>query len=113
MSSISSDVKAIYRTASDRVQNTRYELVSGPAWLRGVVFFVNAQPGSVSGANRVRFFDGSSGDQKLNLGVGGQFTMSQFVIPDESYIDCPNGIWFDGGSEVIIDALYLTVFYSQ
>ena len=74
---------------------------------------MDASPSASTGANRVRLFDGSSGAQVLNLGVGSKSTMSQFIIPDESYFNCPNGIWFDAGLDVIIDDLYLTVFYSQ
>lgn len=114
MPAFSSDVLAVYRTADPaNVRDVRYEVVSGPCWFRGIVFYMD-NSGSAPGENAFfKFWDGETGPRKIELPFGNNKTFSQFLVPDECYVDFDNGIWVEGDLNPIIQNLYMTVFYSQ
>ncbi len=118
MSAFSSDVLSVYRPADGSdVADTRYEVVPGPCWFRGVAFFANASLGSVTWGTGLFFnlCDGETGSLKFSIPLGSTvYTCSQFLVPDECYIDFDDGIWLEAVSyDEIIQSLYITMFYSQ
>ena len=114
MSSFSTDVNSLYRAAASGSAGTRYVVVPGSCWFRGCVFYVDERPVTegIIDNQRFSFHNGDTSSAVMMFGVGADFTMSQFLVSDESYVNFPDGIWVSSPLEVIIDNLYLTVFYS-
>ena len=120
MSAFSSDVLSVYRPAGGSdVADTRYEVVPGSCWFRGIVFFTNADFSGVTNLWGINLFfnlyDGQTGPLKFSLPFGSQnWNFSEFLIPDECYIDFDDGIWVGAVTfDEIIQSLYMTMFYSQ
>ena len=131
--SLSTDVKSVYFRGQDdtsRSVNTRYEIISGPCWLRGfsytclgyaenggLEFGVNGSVGLYNESN------GSSSPAIIEFGVCRYYPQAYFPIPDEGYLDFPstatsysNGLYIAGhgtSGVVIIENIHITVFYSQ
>lgn len=131
--SLSSDVKSAYFRGQDdasRSVDTRYEIISGPCWLRGFSYTArgfqengNAQFGTDGSVGLYNESNGSSSSSIMTFGVCQYYPQVYFAMQDEGYLVFPktdtphsNGLYIAGHGAFganIIKNIHITVFYSQ